>query len=138
MEDASNYVTEHGKVKTGSAAITSGEFGKLKCKYIIHAVGPNVYGTPSSEDKDNLRSSIKKVCKLAEENNVKKLSIPSISSGIFGFPKDECAKIIVSEICLWIDKIGEKSCIEEIRFTNNDSFTSNIFKEIVSKLADNS
>lgn len=126
-DDTRKYVKKNGIVPTGSAAITSGKFGSLKCKWIIHAVGPMGYGGISKKDKELLASAIQKVLELAQKNDVKTISIPAVSSGIFGFPKDECAKIMIDvaiKNCL-----KGKSCINEIRFTNIDFMTANIFHE---------
>lgn len=81
-----------GYVQTGNAVMTSA--GKLPCKAIIHVVGPR-----NGEGKENekLKQAIKSVLKLAQQNNFKSISIPAISSGIFGFPKNECARILVQE-----------------------------------------
>ena len=124
---------DNGNVKTGSAAITKGNFGSLKCKYIIHAVGPIVYGRLSFEDIMDLRNCIKNILELAKVNKVKQIAIPAISSGIFGFPKSECAKILVGETLLWIKEMKGNEFLNEIRFTNNDSLTCEIFKKEISE-----
>ncbi len=81
-----------GYVPVGGAAITTG--GKLKARYVIHAVGPRM----GEGDEDNkLKKAINSVLKLATEERLKSISIPAISAGIFGFPKDRCAKILVGE-----------------------------------------
>ncbi len=81
-----------GPVPAGGAAMTSG--GKLKARYVIHAVGPRL----GEGDEDNkLRSAIRSVLKLAAEKGLKSISIPAISAGIFGFPKNRCAGILVRE-----------------------------------------
>jgi O-acetyl-ADP-ribose deacetylase (regulator of RNase III) len=81
-----------GYVPVGNAAITTG--GKLKAHYVIHAVGPRM----GEGDEDNkLKKAINSVLGLATEKKLKSISIPAISAGIFGFPKDRCAKILVKE-----------------------------------------
>jgi len=127
-------VKSNGKVNTGSAALTNGKFGKLKCKYVIHAVGPTVFRNPTKEDIDDLRTAIEKVFELAEENKVTSLAIPAVSSGIFGFPKKKCAKIMIAVAVKWIDTKKDQSCIREVRFTNIDSLTCGIFKQKIEKL----
>ena len=79
-------------VPVGSVAITSA--GRLPCKAVIHAVGPRM----GEGDEDNkLRQAMRAIFLAAEKNNWKRISIPAISSGIFGFPKDRCAEILVEE-----------------------------------------
>ncbi len=81
-----------GYVPVGSAVITT--TGKLPSKAIIHAVGPRM----GVGDEDNkLRKTIKSTLMLASEKGFKSISMPAISSGIFGFPKDICANILVNE-----------------------------------------
>ena len=81
-----------GHVPVGGAAITTG--GTLKARYVIHAVGPRM----GEGDEDNkLKSAINSVLNLASEERLKSISVPAISAGIFGFPKDRCAKILVGE-----------------------------------------
>lgn len=81
-----------GYVPVGSAAITTA--GKLPCRAVIHTVGPRM----GEGDEDNkLKNAVISSLKLASEKGFKSISMPAISSGIFGFPKDRCAKILVSE-----------------------------------------
>ncbi|HKX21429.1 MAG TPA: macro domain-containing protein [Nitrososphaeraceae archaeon] len=82
-----------GQVPVGNAVITGS--GNLSCKAVIHAVGPK-YGEGNEDQK--LRSALKNALKLAEINGFKSIAIPAISSGIFGFPKDRCAKTLVDEL----------------------------------------
>lgn len=81
-----------GYVPTGNAIMTNA--GKLPCKAVIHVVGPR-----NGEGKENekLTLAINNILNLAQQNNFKSISIPAISAGIFGFPKEKCAKILVQE-----------------------------------------
>lgn len=83
-----------GLVKEGDAFITPGF--KLKSRYIIHAVSPLYVGGTKKEEK--LRSCYKKSLKLAKDNNIKSISFPLISTGGFGYPKEEGMRIAVDEI----------------------------------------
>ncbi len=108
-----------GFVKTGSAAITTA--GNLKCRYVIHAVGP-VWGEGDEENK--LSSAVYSALEIAEKHNIKSIAIPAISSGIFGFPKEKAVKIIFNTAYEFLLK---SKSIEEIHFTNIDLKTSNLF-----------
>ena len=79
-----------GHTPAGGAAITSG--GKLKAKYVIHAVGPR-WGEGDEDSK--LKNATLNSLKLADEHNLESISFPAISSGIFGFPIDRCAEIML-------------------------------------------
>lgn len=79
-----------GYCPVGEARITSG--GNLKAKYVIHAVGP-VYG--EGEEDERLMNATLNSLKLAEQYKLSSLALPAISTGIFGFPKDRCADIML-------------------------------------------
>jgi O-acetyl-ADP-ribose deacetylase (regulator of RNase III) len=79
-----------GFVPVGSSVITTS--GKLPCTAIIHTVGPKM-GEGNEDFK--LSKSIHSSLSLASEKGYTSISIPAISSGIFGFPKDICADILL-------------------------------------------
>lgn len=84
-----------GGCETGNAKITKGY--NLPAKYVIHAVGPVWRGGNNNED--NLLSSCYiNSLKLAIENNLKSIAFPNISTGIYGFPKERAAKIVINTI----------------------------------------
>ncbi len=81
--------------RTGEAKITKGY--RLPAKFVIHTVGPEWYGGGRDEDKllaDCYRNSLK----LAKENGIKTIAFPAISTGIYGYPKDQAARIAVDTI----------------------------------------
>ncbi|MCM1329171.1 MAG: macro domain-containing protein [Ruminococcus sp.] len=83
-------------VKTGGAAITPGF--ALPAKYVIHAVGP-VYQQSNVEECEKLiRSAYTNSLKLAAENGCVSIAFPLISSGIYGYPKDEALRVAISAI----------------------------------------
>jgi O-acetyl-ADP-ribose deacetylase (regulator of RNase III) len=81
---------------TGESRITPG-FG-LKAKYVIHTVGPVWHGGTQGE-ADLLASCYRQSIMLAIENKLASVAFPAISTGIFGYPEDQAAKIAVSTIC---------------------------------------
>jgi O-acetyl-ADP-ribose deacetylase (regulator of RNase III) len=89
IQEESNKI---GYVPVGGAAITTG--GKLKARYVIHAVGPRM---GEGDEENKLRSAINSVLSLATEERLLSISVPAISAGIFGFPKNRCAQILVGE-----------------------------------------
>jgi O-acetyl-ADP-ribose deacetylase (regulator of RNase III) len=91
-----------GNVPTGSAVITSG--GHLKAKHVIHAVGPR-YKDGKSGEEEKLESAVKTSLKIAGQKKLKSIAIPAVSSGIFGYPINECAKVITKSV---IDFLKEK------------------------------
>lgn len=82
-----------GSVPVGESAITTA--GALPAKYVIHTVGPR-WGEGNEEAK--LRSAVRSTLKLAAQKGFTSIAMPAISGGIFGFPKDRCAHVILDEI----------------------------------------
>ncbi|MDF2956630.1 MAG: O-acetyl-ADP-ribose deacetylase [Candidatus Alkanophagales archaeon MCA70_species_1] len=80
-----------GYCPVGGAVITTG--GKLKAKYVIHAVGPR-WGEGDEDEK--LKNATLNSLKLADERGLKSIALPAISTGIFGFPMDRAARIMLS------------------------------------------
>ncbi len=79
-----------GGTFVGGAVITSG--GNLKAKYVIHAVGPRM-GEGNEDEK--LKNATLNSLKVADEKKLKSISFPAISTGIFGFPIQRCAEIML-------------------------------------------
>ena len=125
IQEESNKI---GFVPVGSSAITTA--GKLPAKYVIHTVGPKM----GEGDEDNkLKNAILSALKLASEKGLKSISIPAISSGIFGFPKDRCAHILVSEAKKFLESNIDTS-INIIEFCIYDEDTLGYFKKEFDKL----
>ncbi len=124
IQDESDRI---GYVPVGSAALTSG--GRLKARHIIHAVGPRM----GEGDEDNkLNHAISSVLKLAAEKRLKSISIPAISAGIFGFPKDRCARILVGGTAEFLK--SNSHCLELVEFCIFDQEAFGFFQEEMGKL----
>lgn len=98
-----------GPIKVGEAAITTG--GNLKASHVIHAVGP-VYGEGNDDEK--LRNATLNSLKTATVNGLATIAFPAISTGIFGFPKDRCARIMLTAVNEYLK--NEKTSLVEIIF----------------------
>ncbi|MGB9857018.1 MAG: macro domain-containing protein [Dictyoglomaceae bacterium] len=107
QKESDEYVQKFGPLSTGEAIITSA--GNLKSKYVIHTVGPR-WG--EGDEYRKLQKAVQNALKLAVEKNIKSLSIPAISCGIFGFPQDLGTKIIVEAVIDFIK--NQKHNFEEI------------------------
>ncbi|WP_426381721.1 protein-ADP-ribose hydrolase [Mammaliicoccus lentus] len=88
-------IKKQGKKEgVGKAKITSAY--NLPSQYVIHTVGPQVQRKPVSQmNKDLLAKSYRSCLKLADENGLKHLAFCCISTGVFGFPQEEAAKIAI-------------------------------------------
>ncbi len=86
---------------TGRAVITTA--GDLTAKYVIHTVGP-IYGRHDGQEPDILADCYRNSVDLAIENHLTSIAFPSISTGAYGFPKHEAAKIVgmtINELLAW-------------------------------------
>lgn len=97
-----------GGTPVGTAVLTTG--GDLKAKYVIHAVGPRM-GEGNEEEK--LRSATLKSLELADAKGIKSLTFPAISTGIFGYPLDSCANIMLQTT---MDYLRGQTKLKEVRF----------------------
>ena len=75
---------------TGQAVITTA--GKLPAKHVIHTVGP-IYGQNAGKDAELLAACYENSIALAVENGLETLAFPAISTGVYGYPKDEAARV---------------------------------------------
>ena len=129
QEESERWVREKGTVPTGQVAVTGG--GMLAARSVIHAVGPVWHG--GNQEDDLLRSAGMNSLLKAHELGLASIALPAISSGIFGFPKDRCARILVQAA---LDFTGQypDSPLREIRFTNIDEETTALFVQELESL----
>ncbi|MBA7546812.1 O-acetyl-ADP-ribose deacetylase [subsurface metagenome] len=105
----------------GGAVITTG--GNLKAKRVIHAVGPRM-GEGNEDEK--LTNAILNSLKLMDEHELKSIAFPAISTGIFGYPIEKCAKIMISTAKEYLS--GETQ-IEEVVFCLYSKPDFEVFKK---------
>ncbi|HDD40682.1 MAG TPA: macro domain-containing protein, partial [Nitrososphaeria archaeon] len=115
-----------GYCPVGGAVITGA--GKLKAKYVIHAGGPRM---GEGDEDDKLKNAMLNSLKLAEKHGVKSIAFPAISTGIFGFPKDRCAKIMLMTA---VEYLKRGSRIERVIFCLYDDETYRIFSDELERI----
>jgi len=103
FEELSRACNEIGHCDTGDAVITPG-FG-LRARYIIHAVGPIWRGGGYGEAK-LLASCYEKAIELAVENGCASIAFPLISSGIYGYPKQDAWRVAIDTCRNKLDSLG--------------------------------
>jgi O-acetyl-ADP-ribose deacetylase (regulator of RNase III) len=99
-----------GGCPTGQAVITTG--GSLKAKYVIHTVGPIYRGGAQGEEK-LLASAYRKSLELASAKRIKSISFPSISTGAYGYPTKDAARVALKTI---VDYLTDHPEIQLVRF----------------------
>ena len=96
--------------ETGDAKITKGY--NLLAKHVIHTVGPVWHGGNSNED-ELLASCYRRSLEVAEENGLKSVAFPSISTGAYSFPADRACQIAVETV---LNYLKNTKTIEEVVF----------------------
>ncbi len=109
-----------GGTPVGTAVLSGG--GDLKARHVIHAVGPRM--GEGDEDR-KLQSAIRSSLALADRHGLKSIALPAISTGVFGFPMDRCARILLTEIYRYLQG-GTK--IERVVVSLRGDDTFEIFK----------
>lgn len=128
QRESDRWVQAHGAVSHARPAYTSG--GLLPCKFVIHAVGP-VWG---SGDEDNkLASAVKGSLRVAESLGLKSIALPAISTGIFGFPKSQAARVILTAILEYLSEVSHTN-LEQVRLVLYDLASVNIFLAVFDAL----
>ena len=84
-------------IEVGEAVITGG--GRLRARYVIHAVGPRM--GEGQEDR-KLQDATRSVLEVADENGLGSVAFCAISTGIFGYPLDRCATIMLSTTAAYL------------------------------------
>ena len=111
QKESDAWVREQGPVPTGSAAITSG--GELKADHVIHTVGPVYSSTSKPRAAELLASAVKSALAMADDHELTSIALPAISTGIYGYPMDEAAEVMLTAA---IDYVKGRTGLERIVF----------------------
>ncbi|MBV8549680.1 MAG: O-acetyl-ADP-ribose deacetylase [Acidobacteriaceae bacterium] len=107
-----------GHCETGSAVATGA--GKLPAKYVFHAVGPR-YRDGRHGEPELLASCYTTCLNLAAERDVKTISFPSISTGIYGYPIEAAAEIALKSAAAWLQHhAGTVRVVKFVQFSEGD------------------
>ena len=123
IQDECNKI---GGTHVGGAVLTEG--GNLNAQYVIHAVGPR-YGDEHADEK--LKDATLNSLILADNTRLKSLTFPAISTGIFQFPKERCATIMLATTIAYLDGFTR---LERVIFCLYDRDTYEIFKNALQTL----
>ncbi|NIQ04499.1 MAG: O-acetyl-ADP-ribose deacetylase [Candidatus Korarchaeota archaeon] len=118
-----------GGCETGEAKITHGY--NLPASHVIHTVGPVYSGAP--EDPKLLTSCYRESLKLAEKNHIESISFPAISTGAFGYPMEEAARVALRTIMNFL----KQSEVSLVRLVLYDSKALKIHETVLKKMKHN-
>ena len=128
LEACKRIRAERGPLPTGQAVITTG--GNLRAKHVIHTVGPIWRGGHAGETQ-LLASAYRESLKLAVENRLSTVAFPSISTGAYGYPIDEAARIALRTV---IDFLESNTSLEKVIFVLFDSRTYDSYRRALEEL----
>ncbi len=118
-----------GGCPTGEARITGA--GRLPVRYVIHAVGP-VWRGGSQGEADLLASAYRNSLKLAEDRHLTKIAFPSISTGVYGYPVDQAARIALRTVA---DHLSGAGSVTSVTFMLFDSRTLAAYEAALDEIA---
>jgi len=121
LEECKDIAQKIGKLDIGEAVITSG--GDLVAKHVIHTVGPIWQGGENKEEV-LLANAYSNCLKLAGEKKIKTIAFPSISTGVYGFPKELAAKIAFDTVNESLENYED---IEEVKFICFDNYSYKLY-----------
>lgn len=124
QQESDEWVRKHGRVPTGSAAVTSG--GELEADYVIHAVGPVYTAMSPRKAAKLLASAVTAALQRADERGLDSIALPAISTGIFGYPMGEAARVMLEAA---LDYARSGTGLERIVFCLYGQSSYDVFAE---------
>ena len=103
---------------TGEAVVTTA--GKMQAKYVIHTVGP-VYGRGGKEKAEQLAACYKNSLTLAREKKLKTIAFPAISTGVYGYPLEEAARVSSRSLEEFLSKDSSLHEVRMVFFSRSDA-----------------
>ena len=122
VADSGRWVSQHGPVRAGEAAVTVG--GRLQAAWVVHVVGPRY-----REGQDNaaqLREAVRAALGASAGADAETVAMPAISTGVFGYPLEAAAEVIASECVCWVRE--NPGVLREIRLVGYDRRTADAFR----------
>ena len=116
---------EIGGCPVGGAVITGG--GNLKAQHVIHAVGPR---KGERDEEEKLKKATLNSLKVADENGLKSIGFPAISTGVYGFPIERCAEIMLSAT---IDYLQGETGLEKVVYCLYGREAFGVFEGVLEK-----
>lgn len=119
------YSVQFAPIGVGEALATPAF--DMGCRFIIHVLGPKYLFDP--DPQGNLAKAVRSAVLLADQNGVKRLAIPAISTGVYGYPPEEAVPILVDAVKKLQSQLKN---LEEIRFVVLDREMKELFDAAIS------
>jgi len=129
LEECKQIVASQGRLPTGKAVITTG--GNLAAKHVIHTVGPIWQGGNKGE-ASLLESAYRQSLKLAAAHNLTSVSFPSISTGAYGYPVAEAARVALKAVVSFLRE--QVTSVKEVVFVLFDSRTYDAYSSALAEV----
>jgi O-acetyl-ADP-ribose deacetylase (regulator of RNase III) len=129
LQECRRIVDKIGTLPAGKAVITTG--GRLPARYVIHTVGP-VYRGGQQHEAETLASCYRESIRIADDQGIRSLAFPSISTGAFGYPVLEAAEIAVKAI---FQALPSCTHVEHVRCVLFDIATCKAYVHAAEKLS---
>jgi O-acetyl-ADP-ribose deacetylase len=118
----------HGGCEPGDAKVTGA--GRLAARYIVHAVGPIWHGGGAGE-AGQLASAYRRSIELAAELGCRRVALPALSTGAFGYPLEPGARVALTATAA---ALGEFPAVEEARFWLFDQRAYDVFAAMLERI----
>ncbi len=126
MAECDQIRRRQGGCPTGEAVITTA--GLLAAKHVIHTVGP-IWNGGSDNEAQLLKNCYQNSLKLADRYDLNSIAFPNISTGVYGFPKQQAAEVAVATVSEYLDTIN--SAVEQLTFVCFDDENFSIYSRLI-------
>jgi O-acetyl-ADP-ribose deacetylase len=126
-EECKTIIAQRGPLPTGNAVATTA--GKMKARYVIHAVGPVWQGGQGGEP-EKLASCYRESIRVADELKLKSIAFPSISTGIYGYPVELAAPVALQAVA---ETLPSSNHVEDVRFVLFDQQTFDAYSRAANR-----
>ncbi len=115
LQECKRIVAKIGSLPAGKAVLTTG--GRLPAKYVIHTVGP-IYRGGTRGEPETLASCYGESIRLADDHAIQSIAFPSISTGAYGYPVNEAAKVAIRAV---MESLPATTHVKQVRFVLFDT-----------------
>jgi O-acetyl-ADP-ribose deacetylase (regulator of RNase III) len=129
LEECKKIRAEKGRLPPGQAVITTA--GRLPARFVIHTVGPVWHGGTSNE-AETLASAYKESLALAVKQSLTSVCFPSISTGAFGYPLAEAARVAIKAVT---DFLRQDTTLKQVIFVLFDQRTFAAYRQALAEVS---